>query len=118
MRLLREARGLTQVQVARALGVSFQQLQKYEQGENRVSASRLFEIAHLLGTEIGFFFEGLGAVEASPPGLPRDGAAKLFAQFLSIKDATVRNEIRDLIAALASDRPCEFSATDQMTAPR
>lgn len=93
---------MTQAQLARALGLSFQQLQKYEQGENRVSASRLFEIARLLGTEIGFFFEGLP--QAEPGGVPstHDRAAELFARFSSIKDVTVRNEIRDLIDALAA----------------
>lgn len=53
--------GLTQSALARALGVSFQQVQKYEKGANRVSASKLFEIAGFMDVEIPFFFQGFDA---------------------------------------------------------
>ncbi len=56
--------GTTQQQLAEKVGIKFQQIQKYETGMNRVSASRLWDIAHALGVEISFFFEGLdGATE-------------------------------------------------------
>ena len=66
---------MTQQQLAEAVGIKFQQIQKYETGANRVSASRLWDIAEALGVEISFFFEGIesdhhGAVpfKASAPG--------------------------------------------------
>ncbi|TVS00820.1 MAG: XRE family transcriptional regulator [Rhodobacteraceae bacterium] len=52
--------GMTQQQLAQAVGVKFQQIQKYETGSNRVSASRLWEIASVLDVKISFFFEGIG----------------------------------------------------------
>jgi transcriptional regulator with XRE-family HTH domain len=62
--------GLSQQQLARMIGVTYQQAHKYERGLNRISAGRLFEIAQVLGVPVSFFFEGLVAaaepVEASP----------------------------------------------------
>ena len=53
--------GTTQQQLAEAVGIKFQQIQKYETGMNRVSASRLWDIANVLGVPVSFFFEGLEA---------------------------------------------------------
>ncbi len=53
--------GMTQQQLADKVGIKFQQIQKYETGMNRVSASRLWDIASAMGVSISFFFEGLGA---------------------------------------------------------
>lgn len=58
----REQLGISQVDLAKALGISFQQLQKYERGGNRISAGRLFEIADILGVEMNWFFEGAQSV--------------------------------------------------------
>ena len=55
--------GLNQMQLAESIGVTFQQLQKYEQGKNRVSASRIWEIAQALRVPVSFFFEGLTGPE-------------------------------------------------------
>lgn len=52
--------GLTQTELARAVGVSFQQVQKYEKGANRVSASKLFEMAEFMKVDIPYFFQGFG----------------------------------------------------------
>lgn len=57
--------GTTQQQLAELVGIKFQQIQKYETGMNRVSASRLWDIAHSLGVEVSFFFEGLDEAEAA-----------------------------------------------------
>jgi len=57
LRLARELSGLTQTDIGRRLGMSFQVVQKYEQGEIRVSASRLFQLASLMGKPVGYFFE-------------------------------------------------------------
>lgn len=51
--------GMTQQQLAEQVGIKFQQIQKYETGMNRVSASRLWDIAHVLSVPVSFFFEGL-----------------------------------------------------------
>ena len=69
--------GLTQTALAKAVGVSFQQVQKYEKGTNRVSASKLFEIALFMKEEIAFFFDGVplrqpGLSEAAAPGFDHD----------------------------------------------
>jgi transcriptional regulator with XRE-family HTH domain len=60
----RKVKGLTQAQVATELGISFQQMQKYETGSNRISSSKLFEIAKFMDCPITYFFEGLDGVEA------------------------------------------------------
>ena len=58
--------GMTQQQLADKVGIKFQQIQKYETGMNRVSASRLWDIADALGVQISFFFEGLSEIELAP----------------------------------------------------
>lgn len=57
--------GMTQHQLASHVGIKFQQIQKYETGMNRVSASRLWDIATAMGVDVAFFFDGLGA-DAGP----------------------------------------------------
>lgn len=57
MQLRRTLLGMTQEQLAKAIGVSFQQVQKYERGLNRLSASRLFDVCQALGTSITYFYE-------------------------------------------------------------
>lgn len=66
--------GTTQQQLADQVGIKFQQIQKYETGMNRVSASRLWDIAHALGVEVAFFFEGLDTalIESDGSGMPSD----------------------------------------------
>ena len=66
--------GTTQQQLADQVGVKFQQIQKYETGMNRVSASRLWDIAAALGVDVAFFFEGLegNLIPKDHAGMPRD----------------------------------------------
>ncbi|MEL7345527.1 MAG: helix-turn-helix transcriptional regulator [Pseudomonadota bacterium] len=66
--------GMTQQQLAEKVGIKFQQIQKYETGMNRVSASRLWDIAEALDVSVGFFFEGLEGdqVAASDEKVPSD----------------------------------------------
>ena len=59
IRTRRKLRGLGQVALAQRIGVTFQQIQKYEMGANRVSASKLYDIARALQTPVAWFFEGL-----------------------------------------------------------
>lgn len=63
--------GLTQTALAKAVGVSFQQVQKYEKGTNRVSASKLFEIADFMKVDIPFFFDGFVTAQ---PGMAEEDA--------------------------------------------
>jgi len=65
---------MTQQQLAEKVGIKFQQIQKYETGMNRISASRLWDIAETLDVPVGFFFEGLGhaAETARPDNAPAD----------------------------------------------
>ena len=64
IRLRRKAMGMSQDRLADALGLTFQQVQKYERGLNRVSASKLYDIARTLRASIPYFFEGLASPEA------------------------------------------------------
>lgn len=65
--------GMTQQQLAEKVGIKFQQIQKYETGMNRVSASRLWDIADVLGVSVSFFFEGLSDQAKTPAnGAPVD----------------------------------------------
>jgi transcriptional regulator with XRE-family HTH domain len=73
--------GMTQQQLAEKVGIKFQQIQKYETGMNRVSASRLWDIAEALSVPVAFFFEGLGATEAEP------AAAAMPGDILADKEA-------------------------------
>jgi len=101
--LLRQARGISQVELARKLGVTPQQVQKYERGTNRVSAVRLYEIALTLDVRIQYFFDDLGE-----SAVTHDDAAKVSAEdFLwtlaKIKDEKMRWRVLRLIAALVPD---------------
>ena len=69
----RLALGYNQSDLGRALGLTFQQIQKYEKGTNRVSASKLWDIARFFKVDIGYFFDGLAG--SSVPGMAEEGAA-------------------------------------------
>lgn len=64
--------GYNQSDLGRALGLTFQQIQKYEKGSNRISASKLWDISRFFKVDIGYFFEGLGEAR---PGMAQEGAA-------------------------------------------
>ena len=76
VRLIRTARGLSQSRLAEDLGITFQQVQKYEKGTNRISASRLFDISRLLGVSVPELYAGadddaLGSTHQSATHCPR-----------------------------------------------
>jgi len=93
---------LTQSGVAQQLELSFQQLQKYETGYNRVSASKLYELSQLLEVQPSYFFEGLVSGE-EPVGsvLMDDQTAKAVMALTSIKDEKVKNHLRSMIHEIA-----------------
>lgn len=99
----RAALGRSQSALALDLGISFQQLQKYEAGLNRVSASRLHHIALLLGVPVADLFPRPGREDLShvqPPGLSREGKA-LLAAFERIPAPPVRRAVTRIVTALA-----------------
>ena len=96
--------GLTQEHLANALSISYQQVQKYETGANRVSAGRLFEIAHRLEVGMGYFFEGLEPTAPSQPmehGGKNRSTIELVRNFAEIEDNSVRSAVSGWIKSLA-----------------
>ena len=91
-------RGKTQTEVAEGLGISFQQVQKYELGRNRVSASKLFEMSRILGVNPAYFFDGLG--EDLAANAVDDESARIAAMVSRIGDNRVRAQIRSFIDSL------------------
>jgi transcriptional regulator with XRE-family HTH domain len=98
--------GMTQQQLAEAVGIKFQQIQKYETGANRVSASRLWDVAEALEVDIAFFFEGLSKDgEDSGKTLPADiiadkEALDLVRSYYAIPE-TQRKRLFDLARVLS-----------------
>ena len=84
--------GLSQQFLAGRTGITFQQIQKYEAGTNRISASRLFKLAGILSVSPGWFFEGL--TQETLPSEPADGASPQWLRLWS-KISTVPPDIRD-----------------------
>lgn len=104
IRKRRNMLGLTQEQLGDALGISYQQVQKYETAANRVSAGRLFEIAARLDTEISFFFAGLDpALDATPiaHGGKTRSTVELVRSFSGIGDSVVRAAVVGLVKDLS-----------------
>ena len=88
LRRRRRLLGLTQQQLAESIGIRFQQIQKYECGANRVTASRLYELAVALNVPVNYFFEGLQAATApaNAPGAPANDRDLIAADVLSQKE--------------------------------
>ena len=113
VRLRRTLLGMSQDTLGKALGLTFQQIQKYERGANRMGSSRLFRIAQILETDVSYFFdempEGMGK---QPVGMSEEPAVfegghmlrretlELVRSFRDIKDPEVRKRIYDLLIAV------------------
>jgi transcriptional regulator with XRE-family HTH domain len=101
---------MSQEQLADLLGVTFQQVQKYEKGVNRIAASRLLDIAAALDTPIAAFYDGLGGLRRGAKAEPRSedllakpGAVELLRLFVSIESDKVRRRVLELVRAMAAD---------------
>ncbi|HEY9536932.1 MAG TPA: helix-turn-helix transcriptional regulator [Kiloniellaceae bacterium] len=131
LRLRRLAMGFSQETLARALGITFQQIQKYERGTNRIFASRLFHLARVLRVPVAYFFHGLqagGETKAAQGGAPADAAdegvgdlfgrndsLKLIQAFNRITDPSVRRQVYALVRTVGEqDSPAERSHHDRV----
>jgi transcriptional regulator with XRE-family HTH domain len=113
VRLRRMLLGLSQEKLGEALGLTFQQVQKYEKGTNRIGASRLQQIAQFLKVDIAYLFEGLSG-DTQQPGFAEEGTSflmdflssteglQLNRAFARIKDARVKRRLIALVNALAN----------------
>jgi len=115
VRMRRMMLGMSQEKLGERLGLTFQQVQKYEKGTNRIGASRLQQIGTILSVPVSFFFDGAPTGEPLPEGgFAEASGASYVADFLStseglslnqafirIKDAKVRRKIVDLVNAVA-----------------
>lgn len=102
--MARELAGLTQTAVGRKLGMSFQVIQKYEQGEIRVSASRLFQLAQLLGKSTDYFFEGIAMTDGAGIGTLDRADIELVRAFRSLQNADLRQLLMRLTRDIAQKR--------------
>ena len=116
IRMRRRLQGVSQEKLAEALGLTFQQVQKYERGANRVSASKLYEIAAMLRAPVAYFFDGL----ADPAGEADDDSQggdertvhaflmtseglELARSFTQVPRGRVRRRLLELIRALGGE---------------
>ncbi len=119
VRMRRTLLGMTQTDLGDALGLTFQQVQKYERGTNRIGSSRLYDLSRVLDVSIEHFFEDMPAdIAASspakgrgkakePPGYELDPMAKretleLVRAYYNIEDANVRQRLREMAKALGA----------------
>jgi len=103
--------GMSQEKLGDLLGLTFQQVQKYEKGVNRIGAGRLFENARILGVPIDFFYDGVASsaenlASATPPVMEFVSSGEglqLSLAFMKIKDPKVRKRVLDLVKSLADE---------------
>ena len=117
VRMRRMMVNMSQEKLGEKLGITFQQIQKYEKGTNRIGASRLQQIANVLGVPVGFFFEGAPVPDGSAKGFSEaaspayvsdllatsDGLA-LTKAFMKVTDSKVRRRIVDLVEAMVAEQ--------------
>ena len=106
VRLRRTLLGMSQSDLGRALGLTFQQVQKNERGYNRIGASRLYQLTCILDVPIGFFFEGLDTEQESRPAddvmLKRE-TMELVRAYYRISNPKVRDALKGMARAMAED---------------
>ncbi len=122
VRLRRMLLGMSQEKLAEKLGLTFQQVQKYEKGVNRIGASRLYELSQLLGVGVNFFYEDAPVGDTGSPINPgfadangenyivdflnsREGL-ELNRAFTRITDPKIRRSVIELVRSLATDPAC------------
>jgi len=113
--------GLSQIALAEQLGITFQQIQKYERGMNRVSSSRLFDLSRVLDVKLAYFFDEIGddiasqspgalqgrtpnAVELEQDPMARRETLELVRAYYRITDQSVRQKLTNMIRAIAASQ--------------
>jgi transcriptional regulator with XRE-family HTH domain len=117
IRMQRLLIGMSQEKLGDALGLTFQQVQKYEKGTNRIGASRLQHISQILKVPVAFFFEGVSGAKQNEDGSSKAPVADYVSDFLSssdglaltkaftnIKDSKLRRRVVDLVEEIAGDQ--------------
>ena len=117
LRMRRLMVGMSQGRLGESLDVTFQQIQKYEKGTNRIGASRLQQLARVLEVPPAFFFEGAPATEPGKASFAEPAASSYVVDFLStneglqlnrafaqIRDSRVRKRILDLVTSLSASK--------------
>ena len=124
VRAARLAAGMTQTKLASKLGITFQQVQKYEKGATRLGASRLTEIAAAVGRPVASFFEGTDNAAAVVKGdamfhlATAPGGLRLAQAFLAIDNMKLRAAIVTLVKHMSAERVAERDeATESITIP-
>jgi transcriptional regulator with XRE-family HTH domain len=115
VRIRRMLIGMSQEKLGDLLGLTFQQVQKYEKGINRIGAGRLFEIARILDVPIDFFYDGVGVPSdgLGDPSAPvmefvsSTEGLQLSLAFMKIKDPKVRKRMLDLMKSLAEEETAD-----------
>jgi transcriptional regulator with XRE-family HTH domain len=120
IRLRRTMLGMSQEKLGESLGITFQQIQKYEKGTNRVGASRLQNISSILNVPVSFFFEDAPGDQGGQGGMAEASSSNYVVDFLSsseglqlnrafvkISDPKIRRRVVDLVKALAADAEVE-----------
>ena len=112
VRIRRMLIGMSQERLGDLLGLTFQQVQKYEKGVNRIGAGRLFEVSRILNVPVDFFYEGVAAQlagdeqESAPPVMEFVSSGEglqLSLAFMKIKDTKVRKRVLDLVKSLSEE---------------
>jgi transcriptional regulator with XRE-family HTH domain len=129
VRMKRMMLGMSQEKLGEQLGITFQQIQKYEKGANRIGASRLQQIARIFNVPVGYFFENApGSVDREPSaaGIAEDGAQsysamdnflstqegiQLNSAFMRIKDPQLRRRVIDLVRSMSTNS--DLAAADK-----
>lgn len=115
LRLRRSLIGVSQAQLGKAVGISFQQIQKYERGINRMGASRLYQFAGLLRVSVSYFFDDIETeqkteealqnkvvpLKAAPKQMHNKETLQLVRAFHAISDKKQRNKVMSLIKTMA-----------------
>jgi transcriptional regulator with XRE-family HTH domain len=125
VRRRRTALGMSQEALGDALGLTFQQVQKYEKGANRIGASRLLQIAGILGVGIEFFFDGLEQPGAQFTPEKRSMAEflattesdRLVRSFVRLRDEEARRKVTDLVEWLATNVDASTPSPDPHRQP-
>ncbi len=114
VRMRRVLIGMSQEKLGEALGITFQQIQKYEKGTNRIGASRMQQIATVMGVPVSYFFDDAPGGDAKAKGFGESAGSDYVVDFLTtaeglqlnksfvkISDAKVRRKVVELVSALA-----------------